>query len=185
MKRYIVLFKPYNVLSQFTGGSSSLENLSQFNLPANVYPVGRLDKDSEGLLLLSDDGQFASQFLKNHLRTYWVWVDGEVQVESLIPLRQGLQLPDYRCRPCDCRKIESPDVYERNPPLRFRKHIPIDTIEISLKEGKNRQIRHMTAAIGHPTLRLMRVGLGQIRYQKNIFLKPGEWADVNLSMLLS
>jgi len=185
LKRYIVLFKPYNVLSQFTGGASSFENLSQFNLPPDVYPVGRLDKDSEGLLLLSDDGVFASRFLHSHPRKYWVWVDGEVRDEELNPLRLGLKLPTYTCLPCQCNMIPLPEVFERNPPLRVRKKIPINALEITMTEGKNRQIRHMTAAIGHPTLRLMRIGLGKIQFQQNLFLKPGEWQEVERSMLIN
>lgn len=184
MSRYIVFNKPYGVLSQFTpeGGHRSL---SEFGLPKDVYAAGRLDHDSEGLLLLTDDGPLIKRLLSPGAKekTYWVQVERIPTTESIEQLRRGVEISGERTRPCMARLIEDPHFPERDPPVRFRKNIPTQWIEIILTEGKNRQVRRMTAAVGFPTLRLVRVGLGKL----NLFdfdLSPGEWREVQGNMIL-
>lgn len=171
--KYIIFNKPYGVLSQFTTEEGH-RTLAEFNLPKEVYAAGRLDKDSEGLLLLTDDGPFIKNFLDHHERVYWVQVDKIPSNEALEELSRGVLLKDGKTKPCKVSLI-SPDIGPRNPPIRVRKNIPTSWIELTLKEGKNRQIRRMTAAIGHPTLRLLRVGLGKFRLGN---LEPGKWVEV-------
>jgi len=146
----------------------------------NVYPVGRLDRDSEGLVLLTDDGALQHRLSDpkfEHPRTYWVQVEGIPSARAIENLAQGVIIQSYRTRPCKARLLEhDPDLPPRNPPIRFRKNVPTSWIEITLTEGRNRQVRRMTAAIGHPTLRLVRVAMGDWTLEG---LKPGQWRDLN------
>ena len=176
--KYIAFYKPYNVLCQFTGEDGDL-TLSQFGLPKEVYPAGRLDKDSEGLLLLTNDGVFNQKVTnpKNEKeKAYLVQVDHIPTKEKLDKLMKGVVIKGYKTKPCKVRLIECPDLPERNPPIRVRKNIPTSWLEIKISEGKNRQVRRMTAAIGHPTLRLIRIAIGKLRLEE---LTPGQWREVN------
>ncbi len=161
--KYILFNKPYDVLCQFTSNNPDERTLADFDIPANVYPVGRLDKDSEGLLLLTDDGSTKDRLANPKFekeKTYWAQVEKIPSLESLKTMASGLDLGDFRSRPCKVRlldQLEFSPIKERVPPIRKRLHIPTCWIEIILTEGKNRQVRRMTAAIWHPTLRLIRV----------------------------
>ncbi len=163
----VVLFnKPYGVLSQFTPEHGHL-SLADFGLPKGVYPAGRLDLDSEGLLILTSDGALIHRLLDpffEHPRTYWAQVEGVPGREALQSLECGLRIKGgYMTRPAKALLLEpQPDIPERVPPIRFRKTVPTAWIELTLTEGKNRQVRSMTAAVGHPTLRLVRVAIGNI-----------------------
>lgn len=178
MARYILFHKPYGVLSQFTPEDGA-KSLGEFNLPKDVYPAGRLDKDSEGLLLLTDDGPLIEKLLnpKNEKpKTYWVLVERVPTEEELEKMRNGLKIEDYETRPCQVKILDpQPEVPPRDPPVRIRKTVVDVWIEVRIVEGKNRQVRKMTAAIGHPTLRLIRkkianLGLG--------LLNAGEWMEI-------
>ncbi|WP_194776687.1 pseudouridine synthase [Pararhodonellum marinum] len=162
MPRYFVLFKPFGVLSQFSGDGETLRSLGDF--PESVYPVGRLDKDSEGLLLLTDDKPL-NHYLLNprfaHSRTYLAQVEGIPTRQALEQLEQGVEIQVegkmYHTRPAKADLCTmDPDLPDRNPPIRYRKNIPDSWIRLTLTEGKNRQVRKMTAAVGFPTLRLVR-----------------------------
>jgi 23S rRNA pseudouridine2457 synthase len=173
----LVLFnKPYGVLSQFTSDPlGSGGTLRDFIPLRGVYPAGRLDKDSEGLLLLTDDG--ALQHRISHPRhkswkTYWTQVEGRPTDDQLERLRQGVILKDGPTRPARVRVLPEPDLWPRDPPIRFRQSIPTAWIEIAIHEGRNRQVRRMTAAVGLPTLRLVRVAIGDWRLDG---LRPGEY----------
>jgi 23S rRNA pseudouridine2457 synthase len=174
----IAFHKPYGVLSQFTPDGSPNRTLAEFGLPARVYPLGRLDADSEGLLLLSDEPGLNSRLLdpeRGHPRTYWAQVERVPSDESLAQLAKGIALQDYRTRPCKVRRLDpQPEIAPRDPPIRFRKNVPDCWIELELVEGKNRQVRRMTAAIGHPTLRLLRVAIDGIELAA-LGLAPGKW----------
>ena len=165
MPRYILFHKPYGVLSQFTPEDGA-RSLAEFNLPKNVYAAGRLDKDSEGLLLLTDDGPLIERLLnpKNEKqKTYWVLVERVPSEESLEKMRKGLKIEDYTTRPCEVKILDpQPEVEPRDPPVRYRKSVTDIWLEIKIVEGKNRQVRKMTAAIGHPTLRLIRKRIGHL-----------------------
>lgn|GEM_PF-151654 len=162
MASLILFNKPFGVLSQFTDDQNR-PTLAQYIKLPNVYPAGRLDHDSEGLLLLTDDGQ-----LQHHIahpahklsKTYWVQVEGAPNSYALTKLRQGVELNDGITQPAEARLIATPTLWERDPPIRQRQNIPTQWMEIIISEGKNRQIRRMTAAVGHPTLRLVRVKIG-------------------------
>jgi 23S rRNA pseudouridine2457 synthase len=184
MPRYILFHKPYGVLSQFTPEDGA-RSLLEFNLPKEVYPAGRLDKDSEGLLLLTDDGPLIEKLLnpKNEKpKTYWVLVERVPTEEELSRMRKGLKIEDYITKPCDVKILEpQPDVPPRDPPVRIRKTVQDIWIEITIVEGKNRQIRKMTAAIGHPTLRLIRISIANLDVKT---LKPGEWVEIPKSLIL-
>ena len=164
----IVLFnKPFNVLSQFTDRSTaagSRQTLSDYIDIPDIYPAGRLDRDSEGLLILTDDGRLQAKISdpKHKLeKTYWVQVEGAPNDSDLMPLRQGVMLKDGACRPAKARCIAAPDeLWPRTPPVRYRKTVADSWLEISIREGRNRQVRRMTAAIGFPTLRLIRAQVG-------------------------
>ena len=181
--KYIAFFKPFGVLTQFTGEECDL-TLSDYNFPANVYAAGRLDKDSEGLLILTDDGPF-NQKLTNpsssKKKTYWVQVDKIPNDDSLNQMRKGLRIKDYTTRPCTVKIIEEPKVPARIPPIRTRMNIPTSWLEITISEGKNRQVRRMTAKIGHPTLRLIRVSMGKYNLKN---LAPGEWIEISKNEIL-
>lgn len=172
----IAFNKPYGVLSQFTDRSvPPRRTLAEFGLPADVYAAGRLDFDSEGLLLLTDDGDLAHRLSDpRHKRpkTYWVQVEGDPQDPQLARLRSGVPLNDGTTLPAQVRRIMPPDLWPRDPPVRFRKTVPDAWLEIVLREGRNRQVRRMTAAVGLPTLRLVRTAIGD---QRLAGLAPGAW----------
>lgn len=176
----IALNKPYGVLCQFTDRSDPpRRTLAEFGLPADVYPAGRLDHDSEGLLLLTDDGALAHRITDPRhtlAKTYRVQVEGAPQPAQLDRLRQGVRLNDGPTRPAEVREIaidaDMPDLWTRDPSVRFRKTVPDAWLEIVLREGRNRQVRRMTAAVGLPTLRLVRVAIGPWRVDG---LAPGQW----------
>ncbi|HEY0502422.1 MAG TPA: pseudouridine synthase [Lysobacter sp.] len=175
----IAFNKPFGVLCQFTDRSTPpRRTLAEFGLPPGVYAAGRLDHDSEGLLLLTDDGVLANRLTDprhKQPKTYWVQVEGEPREEQLAALREGVALNDGRTRPAQARRIEAPALWPRDPPVRYRKTVPDAWLELVIGEGRNRQVRRMTAAVGLPTLRLVRVAIGVHRLGD---LVPGEWRDV-------
>lgn len=172
----IAFWKPYGVLSQFTHEiSSRWETLSRFGLPEHVYPIGRLDADSEGLLLLTDEPSVVTEILHGaspHQRTYAVQVEGLVTSEACRRLSSGVRVQNYTTKPATARAISQPDVPDRYPAIRYRAAIPTSWMELSLTEGRNRQVRRMTAAVGLPTLRLIRMKIGSIGLDG---LLPGLW----------
>ena len=175
----LVLFnKPYNVLSQFTDRStapSARRTLSEFIDLPGVYPAGRLDRDSEGLLLLTDDGRLQARIADPKYKlpkTYLVQVEGDVTDPALAALRRGVDLKDGRTRPADVERIPEPQTWPRDPPIRVRKNIPTCWISLTIREGRNRQVRRMTAAVGHPTLRLIRWRIGDWTIDE---LRPGDY----------
>lgn len=175
MTRVILLNKPHGVQSQFTG-SEGVRTLREFIPVPDVYPAGRLDIDSEGLLLLTDDGALQARIAdpKHKLpKTYLAQVEGEPTPEALATLRTGVDLGDFKTRPAEARAIPEPGwLWPRDPPVRFRRHIPTHWIELVLREGRNRQVRRMTAAVGFPTLRLIRTAIGPYTLDD---LPPGAW----------
>lgn len=176
----LVFHKPYGVLSQFTPEpGSSWTTLAGFNLPKAVYALGRLDADSEGLLLLSDEAGLNSRLLQpssKHAREYWALVERVPSAESLMKLELGLDLGDFRTQPCHASLLDpQPVVAPRDPPVRYRKTVRDAWISLELIEGKNRQVRRMTAAVGHPTLRLIRMRTGQFSLGS---LAPGQWREL-------
>ena len=177
----LALNKPYGVLSQFTPDHPGQRTLSEFQLPPGVYPLGRLDRDSEGLLLLSDEPGLNTKLLdpKNaHPRTYWAQVEGEVTEEALQKLRAGVVIEGKMTLPAEAKRIH-PDLPPRDPPIRHRQNIPTSWLELTLHEGRNRQVRKMTAAVGFPTLRLLRVAIGQFHLPPD--LNPGHWRKLTES----
>jgi 23S rRNA pseudouridine2457 synthase len=172
--------KPYGVLSQFTPDGSPNRTLAEFGFPPRVYPIGRLDADSEGLLLLSDEPSLNARLLHpkhGHDRIYWAQVERIPSPEALEALMRGVLVGGRKTLPCEARMLDpQPEVPPRDPPIRFRKNVPDCWIELALVEGKNRQVRRMTAAVGHPTLRLMRVQIGLYKLGD---LKAGEWRELN------
>ncbi len=176
----IAFHKPYGIISQFSQNDGNHRTLAEFGFPKNVYPIGRLDTDSEGLLLLSDEAEWNQRLLHPkhaHQRTYWAQVERIPSPESLRTLEKGIRLNDFHALPCQIQILNpQPDISARNPPIRFRKNVPDCWLELILIEGKNRQVRRMTAAIGHPTLRLIRVRIGG--YQLKPF-SPGTWNVLN------
>ena len=179
MKRYIAFNKPFGVLSQFTGLPEQ-RTLAQFGFPSGVYAAGRLDKDSEGLLLLTNDGPFKHKLLNpksKHKKVYWAQVEGIPTEDSLRVLRGGVVIKGYKTQPCKA-KIINPSVPPRDPPIRERRSIPTAWVELMLTEGKNRQVRRMTAKVGHPTLRLIRIAIEGVALGD---LEPGQWRDVSRS----
>lgn len=177
--RIVLLNKPYGYLSQFTSGAD-IPGLSKFSLPSGVYPAGRLDHDSEGLLLLTDDGGLNHRLTdprRGHPRTYWVQVERVPDDAALKKLARGVVLSDGPTLPCKVRRLDpEPDLPPRDPPIRFRLNVPTAWLELTLTEGRNRQVRRMTAAVGHPTLRLVRAGIGDLRIGA---LAPGKWRWVD------
>ena len=177
----LAFHKPYGVLSQFTPEpGSKWRTLAEFGLPRDVYALGRLDADSEGLLLLSDEPGLNTRLLdpaQAHRREYWAQVEREPDDASLARLeRGGLVIEDYRTLPCRALRLDpAPIIAPRDPPIRFRKNVPDAWIALELIEGKNRQVRRMTAAIGHPTLRLLRVRIGDFALGD---LLPGKWREL-------
>ncbi|OHD00546.1 pseudouridine synthase [Sphingopyxis sp. OPL5] len=175
----LILFnKPYDVLSQFTDrgtAGSTRRTLSDFIDLPGVYPAGRLDLDSEGLMLLTDDGRLQARIADPKYKmpkTYWAQVEGEVSEEALVALRRGVKLKDGLTRPAEAEAIADPGLWPRDPPIRVRKSIPDGWISLTISEGRNRQVRRMTAAVGYPTLRLVRWRIGDWTLGD---LKPGEW----------
>jgi 23S rRNA pseudouridine2457 synthase len=179
LHRTLALNKPYGHVSQFTpkGGHPGLKELVPI---PGVYPVGRLDHDSEGLLLLTTDGALAHRLTDprfEHPRTYWAQVERVPTEEALALLRSGVLIEGKKTRPAEARLLtEEPALWERTPPIRFRKNVPTAWIELTIREGRNRQVRRMTAATGFPTLRLVRVAIGPLRVEG---LAPGTWRDVD------
>ena len=178
----IALNKPYGLLSQFSHESgSSWGTLAELRLPKGVYALGRLDADSEGLLLLSDEAGLNSRLLNpdhGHRREYWVQVERVPTDEALQQLAAGVKIGDHHTLPCAARRLDpAPTLPPRDPPVRFRKTVPDSWLSLELTEGKNRQVRRMTAAIGHPTLRLMRVRIGELTLE-SLGLKPGKWREL-------
>ena len=178
MHKYIIFHKPYGVLSQFTA-EDGVPTLAEFNLPKGVYPAGRLDKDSEGLLLLTDDGALIEQLLNpvnEKTKTYWVLVERIPSEEALLKMQNGLLIENYHTKPCIAKILDpQPEVDPREPPVRFRKNVQDIWIEVVLTEGKNRQVRKMTAAIGHPTLRLIRKKMANLSLDG---LALGHWKEI-------
>lgn len=176
----IAFNKPYGVLSQFTSDGSANRTLAEFHFPAGVYAIGRLDADSEGLLLLSDEAGLNTRLLdpeRAHGRVYWAQVEGVPSDEALSELSCGVVVQGRRTLPCKAWLLEpQPEVAPREPPIRFRKSVPDRWIGLELVEGKNRQVRRMTAAVGHPTLRLMRVRIGRFELGD---LPAGEWKELS------
>ena len=168
--------KPFGVLCQFTDRSvPPRPTLAGFGLPADVYPAGRLDFDSEGLLLLTDDGALAHRLTDprhKQPKTYWVQVEGEPGPAQLAALQAGVDLRDGPTRPARARRIDAPVLWPRDPPVRARKTVPDAWLELEIREGRNRQVRRMTAAVGLPTLRLVRIGVGRVALGA---LAPGQW----------
>jgi 23S rRNA pseudouridine2457 synthase len=182
MPRAIALHKPYGVLSSFTHevqspGDAGKRTLSEFGLPRGVYAAGRLDYDSEGLLLLSDDGGFIHRLTDPRFKlpkTYWAQVEGAPTEDQLARLRRGVAVQDYVTRPCQARLLAAePGLPPRDKPV--TPHGPTAWIELVLREGRKRQVRHMTASVGLPTLRLVRVAIGPLTLSD---LQPGEWRDL-------
>lgn len=182
-RRYLAFNKPYAILSQFTPEpGSKARTLAGFGFPPEVYPVGRLDNDSEGLLLLSDDGALNHALLdpvRGHQRTYYAQVERMPTEEALEQLRTGVMIQGRRTLPAAARLLEhEPDLPERSMPIRHRQSVPTAWIGLTLTEGRNRQVRRMTAAVGHPTLRLVRVAIGRLDLF-TLGIAPGEWRDLS------
>lgn len=175
----IAFNKPYGVLCQFTDRSTPpRRTLAEFGLPPNVYAAGRLDFDSEGLLLLTDDGRLAHRLTDpkhKQPKTYWVQVEGTPDATQLQALRSGVQLNDGLTLPAQAEVIAPPQLWPRDPPVRFRKTVPDTWLALQIREGRNRQVRRMTAAVGLPTLRLVRTAIGPHRLET---LSPGQWRQV-------
>ncbi|MFZ1516900.1 MAG: pseudouridine synthase [Saprospiraceae bacterium] len=188
---YFAVYKPYGMISQFTPeieGDITLRNLYKF--PTDVYPIGRLDKDSEGLLILSNDPKLNSTILNpvnKFNKAYWVQVEGIVDLNFLKNFSKGVQikLKDkfYTTKPCEVILLNpAPETPERIPPIRTRKNIPTSWIEVKLHEGKNRQIRKMCAILGYPVLRIIRIAVGKIKIEN---LQPGEFRKLTKSEIMS
>ena len=175
MTRLVLFHKPFDVLSQFTDSTGRATLKDYIDLPG-VYPAGRLDRDSEGLLLLTDNGALQARISSPRFKlpkTYWVQVEGEINEPAMARLRRGIVLKDGPTRPAQARCIRQPKtLWPRDPPIRYRKTIPTSWLELTIKEGRNRQIRRMTAAVGFPTLRLIRARIGDWALDG---LAPGEW----------
>ncbi|HEX3449643.1 MAG TPA: pseudouridine synthase [Isosphaeraceae bacterium] len=177
--RYIALFKPYDVVCQFSDDIGRLTLKDYVPIPG-IYPVGRLDRDSEGLLLLTDDGRLAHRLTDprfEHPKTYLVQVERTPDHVALEELRRGVVLKDGRTRPAQVELLaQPPALIDRSVPIRFRKNVPTAWLRLTIREGRNRQVRRMTAAVGHPTLRLVRTAIGPITVGE---LAPGQWRELN------
>jgi len=182
MSRLIAFNKPYGVLSQFSKEGEHETLADYINIPG-IYPAGRLDRDSEGLLLLTDDGKLQQRisdpkFKKN--KTYWVQVENIPSEDALQQLRDGVTLKDGLTRPAQVKLMDEPELWPRTPPVRFRKNIPTTWLALTISEGRNRQVRRMTAAVGHPTLRLVRVSIADWQLDG---LKTGQWREASTEKL--
>jgi 23S rRNA pseudouridine2457 synthase len=185
--RYLILHKPFNVLCQFTpgsgAGSAERRTLADYVDVPDVYPAGRLDFDSEGLVLLTSDGGLQHRLTDpkfGHPKTYWAQVEGSPTPEALRQMEQGIVIQDYRTQPAKARLIDAPQIAGREPPIRHRKEISTAWLELELREGRNRQVRRMTAAVGFPTLRLVRWAMGPVTLTD---LPVGAWRDLTPSEL--
>lgn len=178
MSRLILFNKPYGVLCQFSRDGDRQTLADFIDLPG-VYPAGRLDQDSEGLVLLTADGRLQARIADPKFKmakTYWVQVEGTITDEALAALRNGVQLKDGMTRPAEAERIDDPQLWPRDPPVRFRKTVTDGWISLSIRQGRNRQVRRMTAAVGFPTLRLVRWAVGPWSVSG---LPPGEWRAVD------
>ena len=183
---YFLIYKPFQVLSQFTSTEGKLCLKDILHVPTDVYPVGRLDYDSEGLLLITNDKSINQQLLNPifaHQRTYWVQVDGAITTEALAQLSKGVTInvdgKSYKTKPAKLEQLsDALQVPDRNPPIRFRKNIPTSWVSIQLTEGKNRQVRKMFAQVGFPVLRLIRAKLGKYSIQD---MQPGDCLSLTAS----
>jgi 23S rRNA pseudouridine2457 synthase len=180
MGRLILFNKPFDVLSQFTdrGTETPRATLSAYIDLPGVYPAGRLDRDSEGLLVLTDDGRLQARIADpkfKFAKTYLVQVEGDPDEAGLEPLRRGVRLKDGVTRPAEVERIADPALWPRDPPVRFRKSVPDAWLRLTIREGRNRQVRRMTAAAGYPTLRLVRWSIGEWTVEG---LEPGAWREV-------
>ena len=180
MARLLLFNKPYDVLSQFTdrGSPTVRATLSDFIAVKGVYPAGRLDRDSEGLLLLTDDGQLQARIADPRFKlpkTYLVQVEGDPQEAGLEFLRKGVRLKDGVTLPAEVARIDAPELWPRDPPIRVRQSIPDSWLKVTIREGRNRQVRRMTAAVGLPTLRLVRWSIGQWTLEG---LTPGQFVEI-------
>lgn len=187
-KLYFRFYKPFGVLSQFTDEDGNPGLGRYLSLPNDVYPVGRLDKDSEGLLLLTNDSAIKNKLLdpeRGHQRTYWVQVEGQITDAALnelqLPMALNYKGKTHRTRSAIAEHISVPEIPERNPPIRFRKNVPTSWISLTLREGKNRQVRKMTAAVGFPTLRLVRASFGAVKLEG---LSPGKTESLSVSEIM-
>ncbi|MFM5893236.1 MAG: pseudouridine synthase [Novosphingobium sp.] len=177
MPRLILFNKPYGVLCQFSDDGSGKPTLGQYVKVPGVYPAGRLDTDSEGLLLLTDDGQLQARIADPRFKlakTYLVQVEGVPDAVALEVLRRGVQLKDGLTRPAEVEAIPPPPLWPRDPPIRVRQTVPDSWIKLTIREGKNRQVRRMTAAMGFPTLRLVRWAIGEWSVEE---LEVGAWRE--------
>lgn len=182
MARLILFNKPHGVLSQFTdrGSEAVRATLSDFIAIPGVYPAGRLDRDSEGLMLLTDNGQLQARIAEPKFKmpkTYLVQVEGEVSDDAMTQLRSGVTLKDGQTLPAEAEPIDAPDLWPRDPPVRFRKSVPDCWLKITIREGRNRQVRRMTAAVGNPTLRLVRWQIGEWALDD---IPQGEWREISV-----
>ncbi|MGJ3238331.1 MAG: pseudouridine synthase [Anaerolineae bacterium] len=172
-------WKPYQVMTQFTSDDQNRETLADYIDVPDVYPAGRLDYDSEGLMILTDDGKLNHMLTHpkyGHPRTYWSQVENIPDEDALNQLRRGsIAIKNYKTRPAQAELIDPPDLPERHPPIRYRANIPDCWLELTLTEGKKRQVRRMTAAVGHPTLRLVRAVIGPITLDG---LQVGQWQEL-------
>ncbi|GAB5498257.1 MAG: pseudouridine synthase [Pseudohongiellaceae bacterium] len=174
MPQIILFNKPCGVLSQFSGDGSR-PTLADYIDQPQFYPAGRLDRDTEGLLLLTNDGKLQERIADPRFgktKVYLAQVEGELNEDALKKLRAGVRLKDGMTLPADAQAVAAPTLWDRDPPIRFRKHIPTNWLQLSIREGKNRQVRRMTAAVGLPTLRLVRITVDQWQLGD---LQPGQW----------
>ncbi|MEG3179545.1 pseudouridine synthase [Sphingomonas sp. LT1P40] len=180
MSRLILFNKPYGVLCQFTDEGTPRPTLAAYIDVPGVYPAGRLDQDSEGLLLLTDDGRLQARIADPKFKTaktYLAQVEGEPDEAALESLRRGVRLKDGMTLPAEVERIDPPELWPRDPPVRFRKTVADCWISLTIREGRNRQVRRMTAAVGHPTLRLVRWRVGEWTLEG---VEPGAWREVGL-----
>ena len=181
MSELILFNKPYGVLTQFRK-TDERSTLADFFLDPDIHPCGRLDMDSEGLLLLTADGALNARITHPKFKlpkSYWAQVDGEITDEAVAALSRGVMLNDGPTRPARVRKLDAPELWPRTPPVRYRAAIPTSWVELEITEGRNRQVRRMTAAAGFPTLRLVRVRIGDWELGN---LLPGEWRELEASL---